>query len=118
MSTDRVELIMRVKSILKKSQRWRSAEPLLLSIYGPGSAEDETYVAMSPPQDSGGEAVRRALRSLGFSVLELSPPMAATKIGDAPVDVIFLNSHGDLGECGRLQALCDIHRIPYSGSGL
>ena len=34
------------------------------------------------------------------------------------IDFAFLALHGEFGEDGRIQALLEIHRVPYNGSGL
>ncbi len=66
-----------------------------------------------------GHAVAGALRSLGYKVRELDVDhRVAEQIKDARIDAAFIALHGGWGEDGRMQALCEMMRIPYTGSGV
>lgn len=65
-----------------------------------------------------GAAVARALRGLGFEVLEFdlrSPDVGPVAASTA--DVAFIAIHGGFGEDGRLQKALEVAGIPYTGSG-
>lgn len=69
-----------------------------------------------------GEAVLSALRARGKDVVRVELPAdpegAAYEIANASIDVAFLALHGRLGEDGCIQGLCEILRIPYTGSNV
>jgi D-alanine-D-alanine ligase len=66
-----------------------------------------------------GQAIAEALRSRGYSVREVVVDAgAAEQIREARIDVAFLALHGGWGEDGRVQALCELLRIHYTGSGV
>lgn len=62
-----------------------------------------------------GDAVARALRSLGFEVSEVDP------VNDwclpPGTDLVFLALHGTYGEDGTVQADLDRRGVPYTGCG-
>lgn len=62
----------------------------------------------------GGQAVVRALRSLGHSVVELDPKPGAWKL-PKPTDLVFLVLHGTYGEDGTIQEELDQLGVPYTG---
>lgn len=68
-----------------------------------------------------GNAVATALSGAGFDVVPIELA-AGTDPGKvllaAQIDVAFLALHGRLGEDGCIQGLCEIHGIPYTGSGV
>jgi D-alanine-D-alanine ligase len=69
-----------------------------------------------------GEAVFAALRARGYDAVRVElpadPEFAASTISEAHIDVAFLALHGRLGEDGCVQGLCELLRIPYTGSGV
>ena len=68
-----------------------------------------------------GAAVAKALRSVGYDVVEIDVSVGAEgvqKILDAKMDVAFIALHGRLGEDGAIQGLLETLRIPYTGSGV
>jgi len=66
-----------------------------------------------------GRAVAEALESLGYNVLALEvDSRVADQLRDAGIDAAFITLHGDWGEDGRVQALCEMLNIPYTGSGV
>ena len=52
---------------------------------------------------------------LNFITLELSKDILK-QFETHGIDFCFIISHGGAGENGQLQALCEFHKIPYSGS--
>ena len=66
-----------------------------------------------------GKAVAEALRSRGYTVVEIDvTPDTPTKLREHGVDVAWLALHGAFGEDGCVQGLLEIMRIPYTGSGV
>lgn len=66
-----------------------------------------------------GRAVASALRARGYSVREVMVDAgAADQLRDARIQVAFLCLHGGWGEDGRVQALCEMLKIAYTGSGV
>lgn len=66
-----------------------------------------------------GRSVADALRSLGCSVREVVVDAGiAEQLRDARIDVAFIALHGGWGEDGRVQGLCEMLRMPYTGSGV
>jgi D-alanine-D-alanine ligase len=66
-----------------------------------------------------GHAVADALRSRGHDVVEIDVgPDVAEKLRAERVEVAWLALHGRFGEDGCIQGLCEILRIPYTGSGV
>ena len=61
-----------------------------------------------------GEAVARALRSLGHNVLELDPVRPDWSL-PANLDVVFLALHGTYGEDGAVQRQLETLGVPYTG---
>jgi len=66
-----------------------------------------------------GRAVVQALASQGYDVREVVVDEGVTdQLRLAGINVAFLALHGGWGEDGRIQALCEMLRIPYTGSGV
>ena len=66
-----------------------------------------------------GKAVAEALRSRGYSVVEIDVgPSTPAELVEHKVDVAWLALHGSFGEDGCIQGLLEIMRIPYTGSGV
>ncbi len=66
-----------------------------------------------------GHAVADALRGRGWDVVEIDvgPDVPARLVAER-VEVVWLALHGRFGEDGCIQGLCEIMRIPYTGSGV
>jgi D-alanine-D-alanine ligase len=66
-----------------------------------------------------GRAVSEALRSRGYTVVEIDvgPDTPAQLIAHG-VNVAWLALHGSFGEDGCIQGLLEVMRIPYTGSGV
>lgn len=67
-----------------------------------------------------GEAVYKALLSLGLDVVCIDPkdPYSVIKdISDLGIEVAFIALHGRFGEDGTIQTILDEMGIPYTGSG-
>lgn len=66
-----------------------------------------------------GAAVSRALRSRGWTVVEIDvDETLPEKLRAGGVTHAWLALHGALGEDGCVQGLCEVMRIPYTGSGV
>jgi len=65
-----------------------------------------------------GEAVAAALGRCGHHVTaaDISPQDTAA-LGRDGLEVVFIALHGDFGENGQVQRLCQRHNLPYVGSG-
>jgi D-alanine-D-alanine ligase len=63
-----------------------------------------------------GQAVARALRSVGHEVFEVDPQPALGAL-PAHLDVVFLALHGTYGEDGTVQTELERLGIPYTGCG-
>jgi hypothetical protein len=87
-------------------------------VYGGVSAEDQLYIAKSPPEQLSVTALSGVLTELGwrFAVLDPCRPEFIAEL--AGFDVALPNLHGPFGEDGRLQGLLDYLRRPCCGSGV
>ncbi|MDC0709582.1 D-alanine--D-alanine ligase [Stigmatella sp. ncwal1] len=66
-----------------------------------------------------GAAVAKALRSLGYDVVEIDVGKdVAARLTAEKVDVAWLALHGRYGEDGSIQGLLESLFIPYTGSGV
>jgi D-alanine-D-alanine ligase len=81
-------------------------------LYGGLSAEREVSLRT-------GAAVAGALRSLGYTVVDIDVGKdLAARLAAEKVDVAWLAVHGRYGEDGCLQGLLESMFIPYTGSGV
>lgn len=66
-----------------------------------------------------GHAVTAALKRRGWNVVEIDvgPDLPAQLVAHG-VTVCWLALHGILGEDGCVQGLCEVMRLPYTGSGV
>ena len=78
---------------------------------GPSSERNVSLVS--------GEAIASALERLGHQVLraDISPDNTVA-LDRAGIDVVFIALHGQFGESGDVQALCEKHALRYTGSGV
>jgi D-alanine-D-alanine ligase len=66
-----------------------------------------------------GAAVGRALRSRGWTVVDIDVDAELpARLREHRVSHAWLALHGVLGEDGCVQGLCEVMRIPYTGSGV
>ncbi len=67
-----------------------------------------------------GAAVAKALQARGYDVelIELVPQQFADMLKEKKINVIFNALHGKYGEDGVLQGMCEMMKIPYTGSGV
>jgi D-alanine-D-alanine ligase len=89
----------------------RRVKPLTVTVLmGGPSSEREVSLAS-------GEAVAKALESLGHKVWrsDIDPDNLAAL--DRPADLVFIALHGAFGEDGKLQRILDARGIRYVGSG-
>lgn len=63
-----------------------------------------------------GAAVAGGLREAGYEVSEVDVT-ARTLDLPAGIEAVFIALHGEFGEDGQVQAMLDMMRIPYTGSG-
>ncbi|MFO8058986.1 MAG: D-alanine--D-alanine ligase [bacterium] len=87
-------------------------EKIIGVVMGGESAEREISL-------KSGSEVAKALSSRGYDVREVVVDAGVTdQLRIAGIDVAFLALHGGWGEDGRVQALCEMLKIPYTGSGV
>lgn len=67
-----------------------------------------------------GSAIAKALQSKGYQteLLELQPAALAHQLVEKHIDIVFNALHGRYGEDGLIQGLCEMMKIPYTGSGV
>jgi D-alanine-D-alanine ligase len=66
-----------------------------------------------------GKCIADALESMGHEVVSIDPRhIDITLQGFFKLDKVFIALHGGIGEGGHLQALLDLLKIPYTGSGM
>lgn len=66
-----------------------------------------------------GHAVHKALTSRGWNAVEIDVGAdLPERLRAAGVTVAWLALHGPLGEDGCVQGLCEVMRVPYTGSGV
>ena len=66
-----------------------------------------------------GAAVAAALRERGYAVAEVAvSDRVVEELQRAKLQAAFLALHGGWGEDGRVQALCELLGVPYTGSGV
>lgn len=66
-----------------------------------------------------GAAVSKALKSLGYDVVEIDTgPDVCEQLVRHKVDLAFIALHGGHGENGAMQGLLEVQGIPYTGSGI
>jgi D-alanine-D-alanine ligase len=90
----------------------------VMSIFGPRSVEDRTYVARVPENQSGGNALDEALRSLGYEVLSAPPEWRPILARIPRSDIAFINAHGEYGEDGSIQGMLRYADVPFTGCGV
>jgi D-alanine-D-alanine ligase len=81
-------------------------------VMGGISAEKEVSI-------KSGKAVLKALQKKGYDAVPVQVDKnVESQLRDAGIDIAFIVLHGGWGEDGRLQALCEILNIHYTGSGV
>lgn len=68
-----------------------------------------------------GLACEKALRDAGFAnidLIDIAQPDAPAHLAQGDYDVAFIAMHGQYGEDGCIQGLCEILHIPYTFSGV
>ena len=65
-----------------------------------------------------GAAVAAALARQGYRVQELEPDVEPLMRAAGNLDAVFISLHGQGGEDGRIQAVLEWLKIPYTGSGV
>ncbi|KGA99175.1 D-alanine--D-alanine ligase [Alkalihalobacillus alcalophilus ATCC 27647 = CGMCC 1.3604] len=81
-------------------------------LYGGVSAEREVSL-------SSGKGIMTALKNKGHEVIGIDfNPNELEEIIQLDVDIVYIGLHGRYGEDGKVQALLDMLKIPYVGSGV
>ncbi|MGA2265901.1 MAG: D-alanine--D-alanine ligase [Phycisphaerae bacterium] len=76
---------------------------------GPSSERDVSLLS--------GGAIADALASVGHCVSRADiSPQDASALDRRGIDVVFIALHGDFGESGQVQRLCEQHHLRYTGS--
>jgi D-alanine-D-alanine ligase len=90
----------------------RPGEPLNVTVLMGGPSSERDVSLMS------GEAVATALEQAGHTVWrEDIAPLNTTALDREGIDVFFIALHGDFGESGDVQQLCEQRHLRYIGSG-
>ena len=93
------------------------------SAAGPGSALDVAVLLGGPSAErevsfKSGRAIASALRRLGHRVKEADiSPADTSALDERPIDAVFIALHGEFGESGDVQDLCEQRGLAYTGSG-
>ena len=88
-----------------------------------GAAADVTVLMGGPSSERdvsllSGRAIADALRRLGHRVTETDiSPSAASALDGGAIDAVFIALHGEFGESGEVQDLCEARGLAYTGSG-
>ena len=86
-------------------------------VHGSRSEEDRTYVESGPEGSMSLSVVLESLRRQGFQARPVDSESEAMIDDLRSVDFVFVNTHGEFGEDGRLQGLLDYLDLRYTGSG-
>jgi D-alanine-D-alanine ligase len=90
----------------------RPGEPLNVTVLMGGPSSEREVSLLS------GEAVATALESAGHTVWrEDIAPLNTSALDREGIDVFFIALHGDFGESGEVQDLCERRHLRYTGSG-
>ncbi len=92
-----------------KDGRTRPVEPLRITVLM-GGPSAERAVSLNT-----GEAIARALESLGHEVRRADVRPEELSVLDDPADVFFIALHGTWGEDGQLQAILEARGLRYTG---
>lgn len=88
-----------------------TAGPLNITVLMGGPSNERDISLLS------GEAIASALERSGHGVTRADIAPVDTRALDAPgIDVVFIALHGDFGESGQVQQLCEDRRLQYIGS--
>jgi D-alanine-D-alanine ligase len=88
-----------------------------------GGAADVTVLMGGPSAERevsllSGKAIADALRRLGHRVTEADiSPGDVSALDAGAIDAVFIALHGEFGESGEVQALCEERGLAYTGSG-
>ena len=103
---------MNAPSNTTSSESYRASPPMDITVLmgGPSSERDISLIS--------GEAVASALERIGHRVTraDISPSDTAALDRDG-LEVVFIALHGEFGESGEVQTLCEQRGLPYIGSG-
>lgn len=89
-----------------------AARPLEITVLMGGPSAEREVSLMS------GEAIAEGLARAGHEVTRADISQDDTSALDRPgIDVVFIALHGDFGESGQVQGLCEARHLRYVGSG-
>jgi D-alanine-D-alanine ligase len=105
---------MDAKSVIKKRRPMRvgsATQVLDITVLMGGPSREREVSLVS------GQAVADALRRCGHSIAtaDISPDDASA-LDREGIEVVFIALHGEFGESGEVQRLCEQRRLPYVGS--
>jgi len=93
-------------------ESYLASHPLDITVLmgGPSSERDISLIS--------GEAVATALERIGHRVTRADiSPSDTTALDRDGLEVVFIALHGEFGESGEVQTLCEQRDLPYIGSG-
>lgn len=93
-------------------ERHQAVQPMDITVLlgGPSSERDISLIS--------GEAVASALEHIGHRVTRSDiSPSDTSALDREGLDVVFIALHGEFGESGEVQTLCEQRGLPYIGSG-
>ena len=80
-------------------------------LMGGPSAEREVSI-------QSGTAIADALEKVGHKITRADiSPKDTSALDRGGIDVVFIALHGDFGESGEVQAMCEAHGLRYTGAG-
>jgi D-alanine-D-alanine ligase len=94
-----------------------------LPVSAPSAAANVTVLMGGPSSERevsllSGRAIAGALRRLGHRVTESDiSPSDASALDGGSIDAVFIALHGEFGESGDVQDLCEARGLAYTGSG-
>jgi len=100
------------KTGTKQVPQYRTARPLDVTVLmgGPSTERDISLIS--------GEAIASGLERCGHTVTRADiMPNDTSALNRDGVDVVFIALHGEFGESGEVQQLCENRQLRYTGSG-
>ena len=89
----------------------RTGGPLNITVLMGGPSRERDISLIS------GQAIAEALERVGHCVTRADiTPTDTSALDSGGIDVVFIALHGDFGESGRVQELCENRDLPYIGS--
>ncbi len=93
------------------ARQYKTSQPLDITVLMGGPSSERAVSLIS------GKAVADALGRCGHSVTRADiSPEDASALDRSGIDVVFIALHGDFGESGEVQTLCEDKGLRYTGS--